>query len=108
MFQKKKRVRLKRAELEELNRAIHTRDGHNCIICGAYVPIGAKFHHEPQGADKSDEIEKGVLLCFNCHQIRHFGKDSQTVREKIIDYLARLYGETAGGDRSDCIADRTV
>ena len=97
MIPKNKRVRLKRAELEELNRAIHKRDGDRCILCGAYVPIGAKFHHEPQGADKSDEMEKGVTLCFDCHQIRHFGKDSQQVRGKIVEYLARLYGETAGG-----------
>lgn len=97
MLPKTKRVRLRGTDLEELNRAIHTRDGHNCIICGAYVPIGEKFHHEPQGADKSDEIEKGVLLCFDCHQTRHFGKDSQQVRGKIVEYLARLYGETAGG-----------
>lgn len=68
---KTKRVRLKGKALRELNAAIQERDGYCCIICGRYVDPGEKFHHEPPGAEKSDEMGKGVTLCFDCHQERH-------------------------------------
>lgn len=93
MIPKTKRVRLSGRRLEELNEAIHERDGHRCIICGAYVHIGEKFHHEPPGIGKSDEIEKGVLLCYTCHQERHFGPDSQKIKQKAAVYLEKLYRE---------------
>lgn len=95
---KVKRVRLKGKALRELNAAIHERDGHCCIICGCYVDPGEKFHHEPPGAGKSDEMDKGVTLCYKCHQRRHFGADSQEVKEKIINYLNDYYGK---GDNDD-------
>lgn len=90
---KNKRVRLKGKALRELNAAIHERDGHHCIICGAYVDPGEKFHHEPGGAKKSDVIEQGATLCFKCHQRRHFGADSREVKQQVNDYLANLYGD---------------
>lgn len=90
---KNKRVRLKGKALRELNAAIHERDGHCCVNCGAYVDPGEKFHHEPGGAQKSDEIEKGVTLCYKCHQRRHFSPDGQEIKEKVIDYLESLYGD---------------
>ena len=74
-----------------MNNAIHERDGHRCIVCGAYVPIGVKFHHEPPGIGKSDEIEKGVLLCYACHQERHFGSRSREIKQRAVAYLERLY-----------------
>ena len=91
MIPKTKRVRLSGRRLEELNEAIHERDGHRCIICGAYVHIGEKFHHEPPGIGKSDEIEKGVLLCYTCHQERHFGSMSREIKQRAVEYLERLY-----------------
>lgn len=90
MLTKTKRVRLKGKALWELNAAIHERDGHSCIICGCYVDIGVKFHHEPCGAHKSDEMGKGVTLCFDCHQERHFGANSKEVKTKIVEYLEAL------------------
>ena len=92
MINKTKRVRLYGPALFQLNTAIHSRDGNCCIICGAYVYPGEKFHHEPPGANKSDEIEKGVTLCFSCHAARHFGANSMAIRAKIIEYLNNLYG----------------
>lgn len=91
MIPKTKRVRLSGRRLEELNEAIHERDGHRCIVCGAYVPIGEKFHHEPPGNGKSDEIKKGVLLCYTCHQERHFGSMSQEIKQRAVEYLEKLY-----------------
>ena len=87
MIGKTKRIRLKGKKLRELNAAIHERDGHCCIICGRYVDPGEKFHHEPCGAEKSDEIDKGVLLCFDCHKERHFGPKSKEIKTKIEEYL---------------------
>ena len=95
---KTKRVRLKGKALRELNAAIHERDGHCCIICGAYVDPGEKFHHEPGGAQKSDEIDKGALLCYRCHQRRHFGPDGQEVKRKVEKYLNDHYNK---GDNDD-------
>lgn len=91
MLKKSKRIKLKGEALRKLNAAIHERDGHCCIICGVYVDPGEKFHHEPPAAGKSDEISKGVLLCYQCHQKRHFGPGSQEIKTKIIDYLENYY-----------------
>ena len=88
---KNKRVRLKGKALRELNAAIHERDGHCCVNCGAYVDPGEKFHHEPGGAEKSDEIEKGATLCMKCHRRRHFGPNSQEVKRKVEKHLANIY-----------------
>ena len=93
IFAKSKRVRLKGRALSRLNSAIHTRDHDRCVVCGAWVHPSVKFHHEPCGVDKSDEIEKGVVLCRECHFERHNGKNSQEIRKKIVDYLKGLYGK---------------
>lgn len=93
MIPKPKRVRLKGAALKALNEAIHERDGHCCIICGRYVQPGEKFHHEPGGPDKSDVMEQGVTLCFDCHQWRHFGPGSNEIKERCRAYLAEIYGD---------------
>lgn len=90
MIAKTKRIRLKGKKLRELNAIIQERDGHCCIICGHYVQPGEKFHHEPPGAEKSDEIGKGVTLCFDCHRKRHFGADSQEIKTEIEEYLEAL------------------
>lgn len=93
MIPKTKRIRLKGEKLRALNDAIHERDGHCCIICGAYVDPGEKFHHEKGPAGKSDVIEQGVTLCYKCHQERHFGQNSRNIKSKCRAYLAELYGE---------------
>ena len=90
MIAKTKRVKLKGKKLRELNAAIHERDGHRCIICGRYVEPGEKFHHEPPGAEKSDEIGKGVTLCFDCHQERHFGAKSPEIKTECEKYLKEI------------------
>ena len=92
MIKKTKRVRLHGPALRALNTAIHERDGNCCIVCGKYVIPGEKFHHEPPGANKSDEISHGVLLCFGCHAARHFGPNSMEIRAKVIEYLKNIYG----------------
>lgn len=64
-----------------------------CIVCGAYVEPGRKFHHEPCGVYKSDEINKAVTLCDRCHFERHNGMKAEDVRQKCVDYLQTLYGD---------------
>ena len=93
MLEKEKRVRLHGNRLKQLNSEIFERDGHKCVVCGRWVAVGFKFHHEPCGIDKSDEIEKGVVLCRECHFERHNGKNNQEIRKKIVDYLKGLYGK---------------
>jgi len=91
MLEKPKRVRLKGKALSNLNRAIHNRDHNQCVICGAWVDPAKKFHHEPCGINKSDEEQKGVVLCDICHHIRHNGPKSAVIRDKIRDYLRKHY-----------------
>ena len=50
-----------------------------------------KFHHEPCGVNRSDEEQKGVVLCDICHFQRHNGKNSGEIREKIREYLRKCY-----------------
>ena len=92
MIAKQKNTRLHGKALAALNDAIHERDGHKCIKCGAYVDPGEKFHHERAGT-KSDVIEEGVTLCYSCHQERHFGEKSAEIRDKCRNYLIGLYGK---------------
>lgn len=92
MYPKAQRIRLKSKALKQLNNAIFIRDGHGCVICGRFVVDGTKFHHEPCGANKSDEISKGVVLCNDCHYERHHGKRLIEYRAKIVEYLRRIYG----------------
>ena len=102
-LQKKKRVRLQGKAVERLNEQIHERDNYTCIVpnCGRFVPIDEKWHHEKGGEVKSDTPETGVLLCWNHHQERHFGKDSQAVKTVCVDYLSSLYPEQWGGAGSE-------
>ncbi len=93
MLEKTKRIRLHGKKLKELNDYIYERDGHCCAVCGAYVEPGTKFHHEPPGRYKSDEKEKGVLLCPHCHDRRHNGNESRTIQGLVVAYLQQLYGE---------------
>ena len=88
---KNKHIRLAGKALSALNAAIHERDG-GCIICGAWVDPGEKFHHVRRGKDKEDRIECGVILCYRCHQAAH-GKLLAENRRKCIAYLARLHPE---------------
>lgn len=92
---KNKRVRLHGKALNKLNTDIHKRDGDRCIIksCRRFVDPGEKFHHEPCGADKSDEIEKGVTLCQYCHYERHHGKRLSEIKQECKEYLRVLYPE---------------
>lgn len=90
-------MRISGKKLKDLNNAIHERDGNMCIACGRYVPNGEKFHHERNGV-KSDCMELGVTLCYQCHQERHFGNVAK-LRKKCRDYLASIYGEQWHGRR---------
>lgn len=87
---KTKRVRLHGKALAELVESVRQRDNERCVICGAYVPQGEKSHHEPQGADKSDELSKMVTLCMGCHYERHHGKNGKAVKERCEEYLRGL------------------
>lgn len=96
MFPKGEHVRLKGKKIEDLNNEIFERDNYCCIVCKAegkkvYVSPLEKFHHEPCGASKSDEINKGVVLCFKHHQERHFGKEMLKVKNIIMNYLKKMY-----------------
>jgi hypothetical protein len=90
---KNKRIRLKGKKLKTLNHDIHIRDHYQCVVCGQEIDEGEKFHHEPCGIYKSDEITKGVLLCEKHHYGRHFTKNALEIQDKCVQYLRRLYGE---------------
>lgn len=90
---KNKRIRLKGKKLKALNHDIHLRDHYRCAACGQEVEEGEKFHHEPCGIYKSDEITKGVLLCNGCHYKRHFTDAALEIQDKCVQYLRGLYGD---------------
>ena len=90
---KERRVKLKGKDLKKLNDDIFERDNHKCIVCGQWVEDGVKFHHEPNGGKKSDEINKGVVLCNDCHVKRHFTAQCNEVKQQVQDYLAGIYGQ---------------
>lgn len=97
-FPKPTRTRVKGKALLELNREIHKRDGHTCIIkgCGRFVSDGEKFHHvilKSQGG--SDSVKNGVTLCLSCHTEAH-GKDGREVLMECREYIKSLYGEVEG------------
>ena len=86
-----KRIRLKGKSMRDLNDMIFARDNHRCVICHVWVEAGRKFHHEPCGIFKSDDIHKGVVLCERCHHERHFGKNSEWYKKEIETYLQVMY-----------------
>jgi len=86
-----KRVHLTGKKLRELNEHIFARDRSCCVVCGRWVDPGTKFHHEPCGTRKSDEMEHGVVLCNQCHYDRHFSGRCNEIKEKIQEYLFDLY-----------------
>lgn len=92
MFKKKKPVRLTGEPLRKLVAAVYDRDGHCCILCGAWVQEGEKPHHvifkSHGGGDTLDNL---VLLCYKCHQKVHGGKDSRRLKTEILEYMRRFY-----------------
>lgn len=91
MFEKDKRIKLKGEKLQQLNQDIFDRDNNKCVVCGHFVSSEEKFHHEPCGNKKSDEINKGVVLCMECHFERHFGKSCLEIKREVLSYLRNLY-----------------
>lgn len=89
-LQKTKRVRLKCKALKDLNNAIFDRDGDKCVVCCRWVSRQEKFHHEPAGALKSDEIDKGAVLCMGCHHKRHHTEECNEIKIEVEDYLKSI------------------
>lgn len=83
-------VKLSGKKLKELNDRIAERENHLCALCGSYVDPGMKAHHEPQGALKSDEERKMILLCLMCHYKRHNTSAGEEIKSKCKAYLSNL------------------
>ena len=98
MLEKHKPIRLHGDKLRELNGKIYNRDNNSCVLCGAYVPEGTKFHHidfKSQGG--SDEEKNGVMLCetgANCHGTKAHGPNAKAIREKLKKYINDYYSNT--------------
>ncbi len=90
---KVKRVKLTGKKLKALYDAVYRRDSGLCVVCGAPVEYGVKFHHEPCGSYRSDEPSKVVMLCHDCHFKRHNTGESDRIRTACIRYLQQRYGE---------------
>jgi 5-methylcytosine-specific restriction endonuclease McrA len=89
-FQKPSKVRLKGDKLRRLAEDIWEREGGMCAICGAPVDRGAKPHHEPPKSHGGQDIpEHNILLCYECHYIRHFTGEGRIIQGKCVDYLRR-------------------
>lgn len=90
MIPKTKTIKLTGKQLKKLNDHISERENHECALCGAYVEEGVKAHHEPQGALKSDEEDKMLLLCMKCHYKRHNTPEGEAIKAKCKEYLSNL------------------
>lgn len=93
MFPKATKVKLKGKKLKALNEEVYKRDQGCCAICGIEVERGVKMHHEPQGALKSDEIDKVMLLCNECHYQRHHTDKCNELKYECIEYLEKKAGK---------------
>lgn len=85
-------IRLKGKKLAAFNNKVYERDGGRCVVCHKYVPPGTKIHHEWSYL-KSDVIEECATVCNECHYQRHHGKLLAWVRQRIREYLIKLYGK---------------
>lgn len=86
--------RLQGKALRRLYEEVRDRENECCALCGVYVPHGNIPHHEPpRSRSGTDSLEGLLLLCYDCHQQRHFdGRKSNAVKEKCVSYIERLYG----------------
>lgn len=97
MIEKVKVIRLKGDKLKKLNDKIANRDNNSCVLCGAYVAEGTKFHHiiyKSHGG--GDEEKNGVTLCQsekNCHGRAH-GIEAKAIRAKLEKYINDYYFNT--------------
>ena len=97
-WEKPERITARGQNLATINRKIHERDNHCCIICNCYVDDGIKFHHAVfKSHGGNDTVENGVTLCMDCHTKVHGrvgcqDNEVQEFRQKIEDYLEALYG----------------
>ena len=85
-------IKLTGHKLKKLNELISDREQNCCALCSVYVEPGTKAHHEPQGALKSDEYNKMLLLCNRCHYKRHFTAEGKELKAKCIQYLSNIKG----------------
>ena len=96
IISKQKNIRLRGKALRELCERVWERDKYRCIICGKYIGYGYKPHHVFQAANKSDEEEKMVTLCNECHYECHHGFNIKGNKQKCLDYLNKIYGNDKG------------
>lgn len=88
MFPKQKRERKKGKAKANLVDEMFRRDGHSCVICGAWVPDGAPPMHCPdKSKDGNDVIQDVFTGCppghgNNCHHDTHFSKEPEVKRGK--------------------------
>lgn len=72
-FFKNLRSLLKPGEWDTVRRAVYSRAGYKCDICGA---TGRMECHEKWDYDTDKGIQRLVgleCLCSNCHEVRHIG-----------------------------------
>lgn len=95
MYPKQKKIRLKsKAEREKLALAVYERDRHKCVNCGRWVPDGRMFHHEPPRSQGGQDIlENAVLLCDDCHRLRHDSAEGIEIADKCRRYLEWMNDE---------------
>ena len=82
--------------------SVQDRDRHKCVICGDpslhahHIFPRARFPH------KEREIDNGVSLCKQCHQLAHRGWTGATGKTKRSCYYAfsQLLARSDGGDKT--------
>ena len=86
--------RLHGKALRRLYEEVRDREGECCALCGLYVPEGQVPHHEvPKSQGGTDTLDGMLLLCYDCHQSRHFdGNKGQKIRRQCEKYLRNMYG----------------
>lgn len=80
---RKERGRIK----PETYHKVYERDGGMCILCGRGDSLQCHHHVYRSQLGKGTE-DNLVMLCVRCHELAHSQK---AVRERIGEYLKRLY-----------------
>lgn len=90
LIPKHRNIRLHGQAKSDLRDAIFERDNYSCVICHHKA---TEWHHQPFGSSKSDEINKGVALCKQCHTDLHSHPKLGSIYQKLVqEYLEGIYG----------------
>lgn len=77
---------------------VYERDGGQCVLCGRGDSLQC-HHHVYRSQGGSGTEDNLVMLCVRCHDLAH---SSKKIRERIGEYLRRLYPTKTICTKGEC------